>query len=51
LTDGETRVDAIGFNMAEKLPSGRVDVAFTLKENTWNGRTSLQLNIKDISPA
>lgn len=49
-TDGRNRVDAIGFNMAEKLPDGPVDIAFSLHENTWNGRTSLQLNLKDIRP-
>lgn len=51
LTDGRHRIDAIGFNMAEKLPDGPVDAAFTLQENTWNGRTSLQLNLKDLRPA
>jgi len=51
LSAGNTRIDAIGFNMAEKLPAGPVDIAFTLQENTWNGRTTLQLNLKDIRPA
>ena len=51
LTDGKNRIDAIGFNMAEKLPAGPVDVAFSLHENTWNGRTNLQLTLKDIRPA
>ena len=51
LSDGPNQIDAIGFNLAEKLPSGPVDVAFTLQENTWNGRTSLQLNLKDLRPA
>ncbi len=51
LSDGSTRMDAIGFNMAEKLPAGPVDVAFTLQENSWNGRTTLQLNLKDIRSA
>ncbi len=51
LSDGNSRIEAIGFNMAEKLPSGPVDIAFTLQENTWNGRTTLQLNLKDIRPA
>jgi single-stranded-DNA-specific exonuclease len=51
LTDGHNRIGAIGFNMAEKLPSGPVDAAFSLHENTWNGRTSLQLTLKDIRPA
>ncbi|MBI9020080.1 MAG: single-stranded-DNA-specific exonuclease RecJ [Verrucomicrobia bacterium] len=51
LSDGNTRIDAIGFNMAEKLPAGPVDIAFTLQENSWNGRTTLQLNLKDLRPA
>lgn len=51
LVDGSSRIDAIGFNMAEKLPSGPIDAAFTLQQNTWNGRTSLQLNLKDVRPA
>lgn len=51
LTDGKNRIEAIGFNMAEKLPDGPVDVAFSLHENTWNGRTSRQLTLKDLRPA
>ncbi|MGE4489241.1 MAG: single-stranded-DNA-specific exonuclease RecJ [Kiritimatiellales bacterium] len=51
LTDGKTWRDAIGFNLAEKLPDGPVDVAFTLHENVWNGRTTLQYNLRDIRPA
>jgi len=51
LSDGKNRCEAIGFNLAEKLPAGLIDVAFTLQENVWNGRTTLQLNIRDIRPA
>jgi len=51
LSDGKTSREAIGFNLAEKLPFGPIDVAFTLQENTWNGRTNIQLNIRDIRPA
>ena len=51
LSDGSAHCDAIGFNMAEKLPDGPVDAAFTLQENTWNGRTTLQLNLRDIRHA
>lgn len=51
ISDGKTSCEAIGFNLAEKLPSGPVDLAFTLQENNWNGRTSIQLNIRDIRPA
>jgi single-stranded-DNA-specific exonuclease len=44
--------DGIGFNLGNKislLNSGKpIDVAFTIESNTWNGKTKLQLNIKDI---
>ncbi len=43
---------AIGFNMADKadlVASGcAFDCAFTLETNTWNDRTTLQLQIRDI---
>jgi single-stranded-DNA-specific exonuclease len=43
-------VDGIGFRMGEmhpKLPP-RVDVLYTFEPNEYNGRTSLQLNLKDL---
>ena len=42
--------DAIGFRLGEwqkKLPA-RVDILFTYETNEFNGRTSYQLNLKDI---
>ncbi|MBV6452363.1 MAG: Single-stranded-DNA-specific exonuclease RecJ [Anaerolineales bacterium] len=45
--------DAIGFRMgamAKSLPP-RVDVMYTLEANEWNGRTNLQLNLKDVKAA
>jgi single-stranded-DNA-specific exonuclease len=45
--------DSIGFrlgNLQSSLPP-RVDVMFTLEANEWNGRTTLQLNLKDIKAA
>jgi single-stranded-DNA-specific exonuclease len=45
--------DAIGFRlggMAKSLPP-RLDVMYTLEANEYNGRTSLQLNLKDVKPA
>jgi single-stranded-DNA-specific exonuclease len=47
-SEGRT-FDAIAFNHAlDQLPDGDLDLAFVLKENTWQGRTTLQLQIKDI---
>jgi len=42
--------DAIGFRMGDiqkSLPP-RVDLMYTLEANEWNGKTSLQLNLKDV---
>jgi single-stranded-DNA-specific exonuclease len=55
LTVGESgfRVDAIAFRLGElanDLPR-RIDVAYHLEINEWNGRQRVQLNIKDIRPA
>jgi len=48
-----TPFDAVGFGMGEwygKIKQGMtVDVAYTIDENNWNGNTSLQLKIKDIT--
>ncbi|HEY9153133.1 MAG TPA: single-stranded-DNA-specific exonuclease RecJ [Anaerolineales bacterium] len=45
--------DAIGFRMGSlqaKLPA-RVDVMYSFEANEYNGRTSLQLNLKDVKAA
>jgi single-stranded-DNA-specific exonuclease len=45
--------DCIGFRLGhlrDSLPA-RVDVMFNLEANEWNGRTSLQLNLKDVKTA
>ena len=43
---------AIAFNMADKAdllaPGCAFDCVFTLETNTWNDRTSLQLQVKDL---
>ncbi len=54
-SSGDT-FDAIGFGMGEKLSvlqesqrSGTpVELLFSLEENTWNGRTTLQLKARDV---
>ena len=46
--------DAIGFNMHEYLPKLRnceeqkIDVAYVLEENHWNGKRTIQMRLKDI---
>jgi single-stranded-DNA-specific exonuclease len=42
--------NAIGFGLGNKIKSikGDFDIAYSLDENEWNGRTSLQLLLKDI---
>jgi single-stranded-DNA-specific exonuclease len=47
-------IDAIAFNFAEirdKMKSSNqlVDLAYVIEENTWNGRTTIQMRVKDIN--
>jgi single-stranded-DNA-specific exonuclease len=48
---GET-MDAIAFGMGERFPelarARALSVAFTLDENEWNGRISLQMKVKGV---
>jgi len=39
--------DAIWFN-SNFVPKEKVDIAFSIEENVWNNKTSIQLKIKDI---
>lgn len=54
MTDPVTGITlpAIGFNMADKLdtvaPGVPFDAVFTLERNSWNGRTTLQLQLRDV---
>lgn len=45
-------IEAIGFKMkdiADKLASGsKIDIVYSLDENTWNSKTHLQLRLKDV---
>ena len=49
---GDQSVGAIAFNFsevkAEELTGKKIDLVFSLEENIWNGKTSLQLKVKDI---
>ena len=45
-------MEAIGFNMAEKwdqLNTSKIDIAFQPYFNTWNGKTRINLRIKDFN--
>lgn len=50
--DSTRSFDAIGFSYGKTFPDlkqgERVDVAFQLNENTWNGKTSIQLKLVDM---
>jgi single-stranded-DNA-specific exonuclease len=53
ITDGHVTFDAIGFRLGylqPELPS-KVDIAYTFETNEYNGRVSMQLNLKDVKPA
>lgn len=47
--------DVIGFRfgfLTDKIePGQKIDLAYTVDENTFNGHTSLQLKIKDLQPS
>ena len=55
--DGQARpLDVIGFGMGEKLSVLKehqetgtpLELLFSIEENTWNGRTTLQLKARDV---
>jgi single-stranded-DNA-specific exonuclease len=50
---GQPPLDAIGFGLGDwsrDMPD-RIDVAFQLEINEWNGYRNLQLNLQDIRPS
>jgi len=56
LTQGRTRLPAIGFGMAERLGAlvpgvDTLDIAFHLQEHHWRGRSGLQARLVDTRPA
>lgn len=52
--NGSGAYDVIGFNMHEYLPvirnsnDGQLDIAYSLEENEWNGRRTLQIRLRDV---
>ncbi len=52
LTDGQNVISGIGFGMgdfAERILKGeKIDVCYAVQENTFNGKTTTQMMIKDI---
>ena len=48
--DNKQTFNAIGFGLGKKLPEvkNEFDIIYTLDENNWNGRKSIQLIIKDL---
>jgi len=50
---GQPPLDAIGFGLGEwvaHMPQ-RIDIAYQLEINEWNGRRNIQANLQDIRPA
>jgi single-stranded-DNA-specific exonuclease len=48
LQAGVARLDAIAFGMADSTIPSTIDVVAQLQVNVWNGRSNLQLRIKDF---
>jgi single-stranded-DNA-specific exonuclease len=53
VTQDNKRLDCIGFGLGDKLHllnngKSEIDLAYLIEENTYQGRTSLQLRVKDI---
>lgn len=52
--NGSATFDAIGFNLGSffddvsSCEAGKLSIAYTVDENNWNNKTSLQIQIRDI---
>ena len=45
---GGTQLEAIAFGMAEReIPDRELEMAFSVRENVFMGRHTLQLHVKD----
>jgi single-stranded-DNA-specific exonuclease len=52
VTDGRIHFDAIAFRQGhwqDQMPPS-VDLLYTFEQNEYNGRTTLQLNVRDLKP-
>lgn len=51
VSGGGSQIDAIAFGMGDRaIPETGIDMLFQLQQNTFRGRTALQLNVKDFRP-
>ena len=51
MQDTQNIFSAIGFNLSKKInemDTSNFDLVYTIEENNWNGKKSIQLNIKDL---
>tara|TARA_B100000925_G_scaffold288701_1_gene270210 strand:- start:930 stop:2627 length:1698 start_codon:yes stop_codon:yes gene_type:complete len=51
MQDTQNIFSAIGFNLSKKInemDTSNFDIVYTIEENNWNGKKSIQLNIKDL---
>lgn len=48
LHDGRQAWDAIGFGLADRPVADRLDLAYEIERNDWNGRTAPQLRLLDL---
>ena len=53
VSDGRITYDAVAFNQgywADAMPTA-IDILYSYEVNEYNGRTNLQLNVRDLKPA
>lgn len=49
---GGSQVAAVGFNLGEfEVPDGELDIVFQIRENWFNGRGAVELEVADMRPA
>ena len=52
--EDERVIAGIGFGLGERffeLPVGSFELCYTIEKNTWRGKTTVQLNVKDLRPS